>query len=168
MDDDWEFETPAKANPPQPPRSRPTLPIVGAAAVVIITILGLAGYFAFGRSSSGKAASAQTVTSSSPSPAAGPVVLPFTLADPEGVEVDRAGNVYVADSGGNRVLELPAGSNTPIELPFNGLNRPAGLAVDNKGDLFAVDENDKRVLELPAGSKTQIELPFTGLTEPHG
>jgi serine/threonine-protein kinase len=37
-----------------------------------------------------------------------PVELPFTgLNRPTGVAVDTAGNVYVADSGNNRVLELP-------------------------------------------------------------
>jgi serine/threonine protein kinase, bacterial len=37
-------------------------------------------------------------------------VLPFTgLNGPIGVAVDGAGNLYVADSGNNRVLKLAAG-----------------------------------------------------------
>ncbi len=37
------------------------------------------------------------------------VALPFTgVKDPQGVAVDTAGNVYVADKGNNRVLKLPA------------------------------------------------------------
>ena len=57
-------------------------------------------------------------------PAYGPqVVLPFTgLNDPDGVAVDSAGNVYVTDTGNNRVLKLAAGSATQDVLPFTGLN----------------------------------------------
>ena len=61
-------------------------------------------------------------------PAYGPqVTLPFTgLDDPEGVAVDAAGDLYVADYGNNRVLKLAAGSPTPTVLPFPGLNGPNG------------------------------------------
>lgn len=31
---------------------------------------------------------------------------------------DTAGNVYVADTGGNRILELSAGATTPTRLFF--------------------------------------------------
>ena len=38
-----------------------------------------------------------------------PTELPFTgLNHPYGVAVDAAGNVYVTDTGNNRVLKLPA------------------------------------------------------------
>jgi serine/threonine-protein kinase len=54
--------------------------------------------------------------------------LPFTgLAQPEGVAVDTAGNVYVTDTGNNRVLRLAAGSSTQSVLPFTGLNDPDGV-----------------------------------------
>jgi serine/threonine-protein kinase len=37
-------------------------------------------------------------------------VLPITgLNSPEGVAVDTAGTVYIADNGNNRVVKLPAG-----------------------------------------------------------
>jgi NHL repeat len=54
-------------------------------------------------------------------PSAGAQVeLPFTgLKGPSRVAVDFAGNIYVADSddsGNNRVLKLPAGSNSQVEL----------------------------------------------------
>ena len=59
--------------------------------------------------------------------------VPFTgLNYPEGIAVDSAGDVYVADRGNNRVVKLEAGSNTPTVLPFNGLNDPDGVAVDGR------------------------------------
>jgi glucose/arabinose dehydrogenase len=47
------------------------------------------------------------------------------------------------------VLKLAAGSSTPTELPFTGLDRPAGVAVDGDGDVYVVDSGNKRVLKLP-------------------
>jgi serine/threonine-protein kinase len=49
------------------------------------------------------------------------VELPFTgLSRPTGVAVDTAGNVYVTDSGNNRVLELPfAAVNSAIASNFD-------------------------------------------------
>ena len=53
------------------------------------------------------------------------VVLPFTgLDNPQGVAVDAKGDVYVTDSGNNRVLELAAGSTSQTVALFAGLNHP--------------------------------------------
>ncbi len=65
--------------------------------------------------------------------------------------MDTAGDVYVTDDGTNRVLKLPAGSNTQIELPFTGLKRPKAVAVDTAGNVYVTDNSNDRVLKLPAG-----------------
>ena len=99
------------------------------------------------------------------------VELPFTGLqgpDDDDVAVDSAGNVYVTDDDNNRVLKLPAGSNTPIKLPFTGLNRPQGVAVDSAGNVYVTDAGNNRALKLPARSNTQVELPFTDLQGPTG
>jgi len=73
--------------------------------------------------------------------------LPFSgLSSPYGVAVDQSGDVFVADSENNRVLELPAGVSS-------------GVGVDLRGDVFVVDQNNDRVVELPAGSSSQVTLP---------
>jgi serine/threonine-protein kinase len=54
----------------------------------------------------------QTAQPAPPSatPPSGQIVLPFTgLNYPEGVAVDAAGNLYVADKQNDRVVKLPAG-----------------------------------------------------------
>ena len=90
--------------------------------------------------------------------------LAFTGLDaPQGVAVDGAGDVFVADTLNNQVFELPAGGGSPQTLPFTGLSGPGGVAVDGAGDVFVADSGNNRVLELPAGATAQQTLPFTGL-----
>jgi hypothetical protein len=65
------------------------------------------------------------------------------------VAVDAAGDVFVADAGNNRVLELPAGGSQEA-LPFSGLSSPAGVAVDTARDVFVADAGNNRVVRLSA------------------
>jgi serine/threonine-protein kinase len=95
-------------------------------------------------------------------------VLPFNgLYQPQGLAVDGAGTVYVADFN-NRVISMAAGSNSQKELPFTGLNYPEGLAIDSQGAVYVADRGNSRVVKLAAGSKTQTVLPFNGLNNPDG
>jgi serine/threonine-protein kinase len=97
-----------------------------------------------------------------------PTVLPFSgLYQPQGLTVDGAGTVYVADFN-NRVVKLAAGSNTQTVLPFTGLNYPEGVAVDGQGSVYVADRGNNRVLKLAAGSNAQTVLPLTGLKNPDG
>ena len=97
------------------------------------------------------------------------VALPFsTLANPTGVAVDAAGDLYVTDSRSSRVLKLAAGSSSPTVLPFTGLNHPTGVAVDAAGDLYVADAGNTRVLRLAAGSTASRVLAFSGLKDPEG
>lgn len=95
-------------------------------------------------------------------------VLPFNgLYQPQGLAVDGAGTVYVADFN-NRVISMAAGSNSQKELPFTGLSYPEGVAVDSQGAVYVADRGNSRVLKLAAGSNTQTVLPFNGLNNPDG
>jgi DNA-binding beta-propeller fold protein YncE len=102
-----------------------------------------------------------------PAGSANAIALPFDgLSGPQGVAVDRAGDVFVSDTGHSLVLELPAGASSPLVLPFAGLSSPEGIAVDYAGDLFVADDSNSRVVELRHGASSQRVLPFTGLTDP--
>jgi serine/threonine protein kinase, bacterial len=82
---------------------------------------------------------------------------------PYSVAVNSAGNVYVADSGNNRVLMLPAGSTTQTVLPFGPLNHLNDVAADSAGNVYVTDHGNDRVLMLAAGAAAPKVLPFSGL-----
>ena len=115
----------------------------------------VAGAVALGLSFAAGAAAGTTPAAQAAGSYGAQVTLPFTGLDgPFGVAVDQAGDVFVADIGNERVVELPAGatsSSQQVTLPFTGLSHPIGVAVDGAGDVYAADNGNNRVVELPAG-----------------
>jgi streptogramin lyase len=90
------------------------------------------------------------------------------LAAGTSVAVDAAGDLFLLETRAGRVVELPDGSTTPINLPFSGLTGSSGIAVDAAGDVFVADSGNAQVLELAHGSTTPAPLGFTGLGTPSG
>lgn len=160
------FSTPLRAAEPTftpgTPRARrrsKLVAMIGAAALLLITAIGVAGYLGTHRATPAKPASGQSVLSFTG--------LNLSLT-PGGVAVDGAGNVYVTNQGMyGRVVKLAAGTGNATLLPFTGLYEPQGVAVDSAGSVYVTDFNN-RVLKLTAGSHTPTELPFTGLNYPEG
>jgi sugar lactone lactonase YvrE len=104
------------------------------------------------------------------------------LWNPVAVTTDRDGNLFIADSGDQSILEVPAqggtdygspiaaggigtivgqGSNGPYlqdGLPANGetaeLNDPEGIVVDSKGTLFMTDGSQHCLRAVPATTTT--------------
>jgi len=75
------------------------------------------------------------------------------LITPTQVATDALGNVYIADPGLGKVLELAAGSgasSTPVSIGA-GLKSPTGVAVDGAGDVFIADSSTGSVYEVPFG-----------------
>ena len=90
-----------------------------------------------------------------------------TLFQPEGVAVDGGGNLYLADTGNNRVLEYntPLTTDTTADMVFgqhgsftsnisndgglsaDSLGFPEAVAVDGGGNLYVSDSGNNRVLE---------------------
>ena len=82
---------------------------------------------------------------------------------PTSVAVDAAGDLFIADSGNNRIREVIHGSGEIITIAGNGtggysgdgglataasLNNPQGVAVDAAGDVFIADSNNDRIREV--------------------
>jgi sugar lactone lactonase YvrE len=102
-----------------------------------------------------------------------------SLNYPTGVALDAQGNLYVADSSNNRVLEYDAPLTTYATaarvfgqpdfthnaanysgLNADGLNAPLGVALDGWGNLYVADFHNNRVLEyyapLTAGAAANL------------
>src|SRR5262249_49996413 len=63
-----------------------------------------------------------------------PLVVASELSNPSGLAIDAAGNVFVAENGRGRVLEItPSGSTITV---ISGLDHPWRLAVDASGALL--------------------------------
>jgi len=99
------------------------------------------------------------------SPGTQSTVADFTnngLSLPKGVAVDASGNIYIADSGNDRVLKetLSGGSYTQsvvADSTHGSLGYPAGIAVDGAGNVYIADSGHWCVLEamLSGGSYNQ-------------
>lgn len=90
------------------------------------------------------------------------------LSDPEGVALDRRGDLFVSDTGNHRVLEyvyraaqhryattgrVVAGTGT-AGSGLTQLSYPTGLAIDRAGNLFVADSANNRVLRFAYHSAT--------------
>ncbi len=79
------------------------------------------------------------------------------MSSPQQLAVDSSGNLYIADSGNNRVIEVsPSGAGTLVSLGGFTLNNPEGVAVDNLGNIFIADSGNNRVIEVTSSGSTLL------------
>lgn len=89
--------------------------------------------------------------------AGNPAYTGYTFNAPQSVAVDARGNVYVADTGNGKVVEIPihpglGGATALLQYPgAPALVHPVSLAVDAGGNIFVADSGLFQVLEIPAG-----------------
>ncbi len=101
---------------------------------------------------------------------------------PSAVAVDAAGNLYIADSGDNRIREVIASTGIISTIAGSGvacanptaacgdgkaattaqLNYPLGVAVDRLGNIGIADTGDRRIRAIPTGKTTIFTYAGTG------
>src|ERR1700678_841538 len=85
------------------------------------------------------------------------------IEDPRGVAVDSSGNIYIADSGNNRIRMVSASTGYISTIAGTGtsgfsgdggaatsaeLNTPWGIALDSSGNIYFSDLNNSRIREI--------------------
>jgi serine/threonine-protein kinase len=89
---------------------------------------------------------------------------PARLNDPRGVAVDGAGNVYIADTGNDKIRKVAG--NVVTTIAAGVLDGPTGVAVAADGTVYIADHNNNRVQRVSGANVTTV--PVTGLKGPNG
>jgi hypothetical protein len=110
------------------------------------------------------------------------------VLDSPGTVYYHSGDVYIVDTAGNRIQEIPAASGTQwglsmtagdeytvvgnnaggVGMGANGsgarsgrLNSPGGMTIDSSGNMYIADTGNCQVVEIPAASGTQWGISMT-------
>jgi len=76
------------------------------------------------------------------------------LSNPLGVAVDGAGDLFIADHGNDRVVEIPFGAAPGKRLAPDSLDLPG--CCGRRSDVFIADYANNQVVEVPSGGAPQM------------
>ena len=95
--------------------------------------------------------------------------IPLNL--PVGLAVDTSGNLYIADSGNNRIVQVaPGGGGSALSITgLSPLSFPTGLALDLAGNLYIADTGNSRAAKVTTGGVgTAVGTSGVALNGPKG
>ena len=92
-------------------------------------------------------------------PGAPPLAL--RLVEPFGVEYDTAGNWYIVELAGNRLIKVTPRGETSL-LASSELKEPHGIAITREGRLFIADTHNNRVGLITLRSNALTSFAGTG------
>ena len=143
----------------------------------LLPLAGLIGLVALATAAAPEPAEGGTAAGSTPGVTT--VIGRGQLDAPEGIALDAAGDLFVADTGRCRVLVVPARAGTSYGLHLTSgrvttlvggscsgpgsIGHPSGVAVDAQGDVYIAEAAEQRVQEVrPVGSGAAFTVAGTG------
>ena len=73
---------------------------------------------------------------------------------PRGIACDKSGNVYVADTGNNRIRKIDQGGR--VTTIAGGFDAPLDVAVAPNGDIIVADTGNHKIYRITASGRTLI------------
>jgi sugar lactone lactonase YvrE len=89
----------------------------------------------------------------------------------QGVALDRAGNLYVANTTGNSIEKFSTAGTDLGTFASSGLSEPRGIAFDSAGNLYAANSGNNAIVKFsPTGTNlgTFASAPSARLSYPFG
>ena len=83
------------------------------------------------------------------------------LSYPAGAAVDGSGNLYIADTGNNRIRRVDAVTGDIASVGDDEFNQPTGVAIGGDGNLYIADSGSNTI------QKVQL-VPNTPVIDPNG
>jgi phospholipase C len=83
------------------------------------------------------------------------------LADPSGVAAAASGDIWVADTGHNRIVEFSADGGY-LTAVSGSLDRPEGIAIDGAGDIWVASTGGDQIAEFSAAGKELASFGTAG------
>jgi len=86
------------------------------------------------------------------------------LLAPRGISIDRTGNIWIANAGGNNVVELNSSGVNVGSSPFStgGISAPISIANDSAGNAWIANFYGNSITELNSSGAAQNSSPVTG------
>ena len=92
------------------------------------------------------------------------------LSSPAGVSIDALGNLYIADTGNDRIVFLPQNNNWDVNGAFtlgSGFRGPLATTVTSSGLIYVADSGNGKVYSIPyPGAAAPITVAATGFSSP--
>jgi sugar lactone lactonase YvrE len=96
----------------------------------------------------------------------------MALSGPTGIALDSTGNLYIADTGNNRIVGVPYNGSWNLSAAStvaSSLNSPLAVATDASGDLYVADSGAGQIYKiLTPLTNPSMELAAVGFGKPSG
>lgn len=105
------------------------------------------------------------------------------FSQPSGIALDVNGNIYISDTGNNRIRKITIATGIITTVAGNGqlvapsdnivatsssLSAPKGIAVDNAGNVYVADNGNHRIRKIISGSQMIVTIAGNGSNGPFG